>query len=121
MSLFNFGKKKEQNPACTCTCNQQTSTNETHNVCCKTEKESLTIKVLGTGCKSCNKQYENAKQAVKELGLSIEVEHITDLPKVMEYGVMSTPALVIQEQVVSMGKILSVHDVINQLKKLGIG
>ena len=77
------------------------------------------IKVLGAGCKSCHEQYENAKQAVKDMGLSIEVEYITDMQKVMEYGVMSMPALVVNENVVSMGKVLKSADIIVLLHKLG--
>ena len=46
------------------------------------------------GCKSCHEQFEYTKQAVKDMGLSVEVEYITDMQKVMEYGVMSMPALV---------------------------
>ena len=57
------------------------------------KKEEKKIKVLGAGCKSCHEQYENTKRAVGEMGLSIEVEYITDMQKVMEYGVMSMPAL----------------------------
>lgn len=77
------------------------------------------IKALGAGCKSCHEQYENAKQAVKDMGLSIEVEYITDMQKVMEYGVMSMPALVVNENVVSMGKVLKSADIIVLLHKLG--
>ena len=55
----------------------------------------------------------------KNLGLSLEVEYITDMQKVMEYGVMSMPALVVNEKVVSMGKVLKAADVANLLHKLG--
>ena len=94
MGLFGLGKKKEaQEPACAC--NAQVDS----------------IKVLGAGCKSCHEMYENTKEAVKNAGLSVEVEYITDMEKVMGYGVMSMPALVINEKVVSMGKVLKVADV----------
>ena len=72
---------------------------------------------MGAGCKSCHEQYENAKEAVKAMGLSVEVEYITDMQKVMEYGVMSMPAIVVNEKVVSMGKVLKISDVINLLSK----
>ncbi len=75
------------------------------------------IKVLGAGCKSCHQQYENVKEAVKDLGLDIEVEYITDLAKVMEYGVMSMPAIVVNEKVISAGKVLSVSDFKKALDK----
>ena len=87
---------------------------------CHVEKlDAITsVKVLGAGCASCHKQYENAKEAVKSLGLSVEVEYITDLAKVMEYGVMSMPAIVINEKVVSMGKVLKTTEVQLLLRKL---
>ena len=66
---------------------------------------------MGAGCKSCHEQYEYAKEAVKKLGLSAEVEYITDMAKVMEYGVMSMPAIVVNEKVVAFGKVLKVAEV----------
>ena len=53
------------------------------------------------------------------MGLSIEVEYVTDMAKIMEYGVMSMPALVVNENVVSMGKVLKAADIKNLLHKLG--
>ena len=109
MSLFKFGKKKEEEkkaPSCGCNCGCSADS-----LCC--------IKVLGAGCKSCHEQYENAKTAVKTMGLPLEVEYITDMQKVMEYGVMSMPALVVNEKVVSMGKVLKAADVEKLLHKLG--
>ena len=95
MGLFNFGKKKE-----------------TESCCCNDVGDSqVSIKVLGSGCKSCHELYENTTEAVKNAGLSVEVEYITDLEKVMGYGVMSMPGLVVNEKVVSMGKVLKVADV----------
>lgn len=85
----------------------------------KTEEETkeCSIKVLGAGCKSCHEQYENVKKAAEELGLGIEVEYITDMEKVMAYGVMSMPAIVVNEKVVSMGKVLKTAEVIKLLGK----
>ena len=77
------------------------------------------VKVLGAGCKSCHEQYENAKAAVQAMGLNIEVEYITDMEKVMEYGVMRMPAIVVNDKVVSMGKVLKAADVEPLLRKLG--
>ena len=104
MALFNFGKKKEEEkkaPTCACSCGCPTSeTEEITNDCCPEAKDGICcIKVLGAGCKSCHEQYENAKEAVKSMGLSVEVEYITDMQKVIEYGVMSMPALVVNEKV----------------------
>lgn len=75
------------------------------------------IKVLGTGCKTCHQQYENVKTAVKSLGLSAEVEYITDIEKIMEYGVMVMPAIVIDGEVAVSGKLLKAKDVEKLLRK----
>ena len=123
MSLFNFGKKKEEKktPASACNCGCPTSevTQITNDCCGKAVNGICCIKVLGAGCPSCHQQYENAKEAVRNLGLSVEVEYITDMEKVMEYGVMSMPALVVNEKVVSMGQVLKAAAVVNLFKKLG--
>ncbi|MCI8426174.1 MAG: thioredoxin family protein [Lachnospira sp.] len=125
MTLFGIGKKKEEEKkVSTCACSCSGSVNETDNTateCCSNlkEGEGCCIKVLGAGCKSCHEQYENAKQAVNDMGLSIEVEYITDMQKVMEYGVMSMPALVVNEKVISTGKVLKSADVVALLHKLG--
>ena len=115
MSLF--GKKKEEKKeaecGCSCGCDtaevKETSVSST---CCGEKVDGICcIKVLGSGCKNCHTLYENAQEAVKAAGLNVEVEYITDLQKVMEYGVMQMPALVINEQVVSMGKVLKAGDI----------
>ena len=130
MALFNFGKKKEEEKK-SCCCGSEVKAEQTAGCCCGSEaKEENTccgapvdgiccIKVLGAGCKTCHEQYENAKAAVAALGLSIEVEYITDMEKVMEYGVMSMPAIVVNDKVVSMGKLLKAADVEKLLRKLG--
>ncbi len=71
----------------------------------------MVIKVLGTGCPSCKKLEANVRTAVSEAGVEASVEKVEDLQKIMEYGVMSTPALVIDEKVVAKGKVLSVGDI----------
>ena len=107
MGLFGFGKKKEEEKQVPTCC------------CGDTGSGGSSIKVLGAGCKSCHEQYENAMAAVKAMGLNMEVEYITDMEKVMGYGVMSMPAIVVNGQVVSMGKVLKVADVEKLLRKLG--
>ncbi len=128
MSLFGLGKKKEEvkvEPACAC--NGEVATYEASSCCCGNQQvenccggdnKVTSIKVLRVGCKSCHEQYENAKKAIEELGLGIEVEYITDMEKVMAYGVMSMPAIVVNENVVSMGKVLKSAEVIKLLGKL---
>lgn len=73
------------------------------------------IKVLGSGCKSCHQLYDNAIKAVE--GTGIEVEYITDLQKIMEYGAMSMPALVVNEQLVSSGKVLKPAEIVKIIGK----
>lgn len=122
MALFNFGKKKEEEtktPSC-CYGSTEVQTGEPAACCCGAPVEGICcIKVLGAGCKSCHEQYENARTAVKALGLDVEVEYITDMEKVMGYGVMSMPAIVVNEQVASMGKVLKAAEVEKLLHKLG--
>ena len=123
MALFNFGKKKEEKkaPTCCCTASQAEETagccgsvskEESAGCCCGAPVEGICcVKVLGAGCKSCHEQYENAKAAAKALGLDLEVEYITDMEKIRGYGVISMPAIVVNEKVVSMGKVLKTADV----------
>ena len=119
MALFNFGKKKEEEKK-SCCCGSTEPKVEESTCCCGAPVEGICcIKVLGAGCKSCHEQYENAKAAVAALGLNVEVEYITDMEKVMGYGVMRMPAIVVNEKVVSMGKVLKAADVEKLLHKLG--
>ncbi|HOQ48563.1 MAG TPA: thioredoxin family protein [Candidatus Kapabacteria bacterium] len=70
----------------------------------------LTIKVLGPGCAKCVRLQENVQQAVSELNIDAQIEKVTELDKIMSYGIMATPGLVINEKVVSFGKLLNVND-----------
>jgi small redox-active disulfide protein 2 len=65
----------------------------------------MEIKVLGTGCASCKALYQTVEQTVKELGLTAEIIKEEDLMKIMEYNVMTLPALVVDGKVVAKGKI----------------
>ena len=122
MALFNFGKKKEEEkkaPACCCG-SAKAQLAKSAECCCGASVNGICcVKVLGAGCRACHEQYENAKTAVKALGLDVEVEYITDMEKVMGYGVMSMPAIVVNEKVVSMGKVLKAADMEKLLRKLG--
>ena len=74
----------------------------------------MKIKVLGTGCARCKSLEEVTRNAVKELNIDATVEKVEDIQKIMEYAVMRTPALVIDEKVVLSGQVPK----INQLKDL---
>jgi len=65
----------------------------------------LSIKVLGSGCANCHKVEELAIQAVAQLGVDAKVELVTDMKEIMRYGVMGTPGIVINEKVVSTGRV----------------
>ena len=71
----------------------------------------MKIEILGTGCAKCTTLYENARQAVAESGTPAEVVKVEELPKIMAYGVMSTPALVIDGQVKFAGKVASAAEI----------
>lgn len=75
----------------------------------------LQIKILGTGCPNCNKLEEETKKAVTNLAIEAEFEKVTDYQKIMEYDILSTPGLVINETVVSSGKIPSQGEITSYL------
>ena len=77
----------------------------------KTETATKVIKVLGTGCSSCNALYSTVQAAVNELGIDAIVEKEEDLSNIMAYNVMTLPALVINDKVVSKGQKLTVAQV----------
>ncbi len=77
----------------------------------------MKIEILGMGCPKCKKTTQNAKQAVEELGIEAEIVKVEELDKITEYGVMMTPALVIDGEVKVAGKIPSKQDIINWIEE----
>ena len=71
--------------------------------------------LLGSGCKACHQLYDNTVKAVE--GMGIEVEYVSDLQKIMEYGAMSMPALVVNEKLVSAGKTLKPAEILKLIGK----
>ena len=69
------------------------------------------IQILGTGCPKCKKLTENAETAAEELGIEYELEKVTDINDIMNFGVMMTPALVVDGEVKSAGKALSADEI----------
>lgn len=98
MALFGFGK------------NKKTQTTQQDSV-------SSPVKVLGSGCASCNQLEENTRQALIELGMDTAIEHVTDFVAIAAYGVMTTPALVVDGKALSSGKVLSKEEVVALLKE----
>ncbi len=74
----------------------------------------MNVKVLGKGCKNCDKLAENVKVAAEQLKLDVTVEKVTDLDTIIDYGAMKTPALVIDDKLVQQGKVLAP----SQIRKL---
>lgn len=111
------GGSSEQKAESTCCCTGSVETFEAEGT---DGTGTLTsVKVLGPGCKNCHALLENTQAALKAIGSAIEVEYVTDMATVASYGIMSTPALVINEKVASMGKVLKAADVEKLLHKLG--
>ena len=69
------------------------------------------IQILGTGCPKCRKLAEHAEQAAKELGLECEIEKVTNINEIMKFGVMMTPALVVDGEVKVAGKVPGVEEI----------
>jgi small redox-active disulfide protein 2 len=69
------------------------------------------IQILGTGCPKCKKLTENAQAAAKELGLEFELEKVSDIKEIMQFGVMMTPALVVDGKVKVVGKVPSPEEI----------
>lgn len=88
--------------------------------CYQNDKERMivrmNIKVLGGGCSKCETLLANAREAVANTGVEAEVEYITDFAVIASYGIMSTPALIVDEKIVSMGKVLKSSEIENFLK-----
>ncbi len=70
-----------------------------------------TLQILGTGCAKCQKLAEQTEAAAKALGLEYRIEKVMDLKQIMSYGVMMTPALVVDGQVKAVGKVKSVDEI----------
>jgi small redox-active disulfide protein 2 len=71
----------------------------------------MTIKILGSGCAKCKQLEQNTKEAVSNLNMTAEILKVQDMEKIMSYNIMSTPAIVVDEKVVSAGKLLSPSEI----------
>jgi small redox-active disulfide protein 2 len=90
--------------------------------CCDTvtvnDKAGLVIKILGSGCKNCITLADNVKKVLEELQLKADIIKVTDFAEITSYGVMSTPALVVNEKVVSYGKVLKPEEILKILNQI---
>lgn len=133
MALFGFGKKKEEvKSSCSCSgsCEPNAPVKEGSGCCCggdvtpeamitaeRAKKNGASVKVLGSGCAKCNQLEEATKAALKQLGMDTTIDHVNDFSQIAAYGVMTTPALVVDEKVVSYGKVLKTEEVVKILQK----
>ena len=69
------------------------------------------VQILGTGCAKCEKLKKNVEQAIQELGVEAQVEKVTDITKITNFGVMMTPALVVNGQVKVVGKVATPEEI----------
>ena len=109
-----FGKKKEETSCC-CggNCDAESMAKAE-----SAKIEGASVKVLGSGCAKCNQLEAATKEALKQLGMDTTIDHVTDFSQIAAYGVMTTPALVVDGKVVSYGKVLKTEDVIKILQKV---
>lgn len=77
----------------------------------------MIIKILGAGCSKCNKLQKNLEDALKALDIKARIENVGELKDIASYGVMRTPALVLDEKVISVGKVLSTKELSKILAK----
>ena len=130
MGLFGFGKKNEEAPACACrgpvSRSEADGQDESAGKAVSSVRGSTAsgtglanVKVLGSGCKSCEALLAATNEALKNMSVPFGAEYITDMTKIASYGVMSTPALVVNERVVAMGKVMNASEVEKLLHKLG--
>jgi len=105
-----FFKKKSDAPKPDCDCSSGCRPAESGDT-------GRTIKILGGGCAKCNQLEEVAKAAMIELGLTPEVDHITDFSQIAAYGVMTTPALVVNDRVVCYGRVPGKDEVKDLIRK----
>jgi len=108
-----FGKRKETKETESSACCSGASVKETTATASPTER----VLVLGAGCPKCRALEQTVIQALKELGLDEPVGHVTDYAEMAQYGVMSTPALVINGKAVSTGRVLNQKEALRMLKE----
>ena len=111
-----FGKrKKEEIQSCCCGGNCDENTMKSAE---KAKTEGASVKILGSGCSKCNKLEAATREALEQLEMDTTIDHITDFSQIAAYGVMSTPALVVDGKVVSFGKVLNTEEVVKILQKV---
>ena len=113
MALFGKKNKNEKNTSC---CGGSCDTENIAKAGAKAE--GAIVKVLGSGCAKCNQLEAATKAALERLGMDATIDHVTDFAQIAAYGVMTTPALVVDGKVVSYGKVLKTDEVVKILHKV---
>ena len=106
------GKKNKNEKTTSCSCGGNCDTEIMAKV------EGASVKVLGSGCAKCNQLEVATKTALEQLGMDATIDHVTDFTQIAAYGVMTTPALVIDGKVVSYGKALKTDEIVKILQKV---
>ncbi len=117
MALFGLGKKKE---SCGCAGQEIKTTCACGGQCGISDVKNARFIVLGACCKKSADTFANVKQAVAELGFADEVLNLGDAVEIAKFGVLQTPALVINSRVVSYGKLIQVDEAKKLIEKAGI-
>jgi len=114
MAMFRKKNKEEKTASCCCGNLDAESMAKAETA----KVEGAGIKVLGTGCAKCNALEEATKAALEQLGMDTTIEHVTEFSQIAAYGVMTTPALVVDGKVVSYGKTLKTDEVVKIIQKV---
>ena len=112
-----FGKKDKSEKPTSCCCGRSCDA-ESMAKAESAKTEGAGVKVLGSGCAKCNQLEAATKEALAQLGMDTTIDHVTDFAQIAAYGVMTTPALVIDGRVVSYGKVLKTDEVVKILQKV---
>lgn len=132
MRLFGKKEKRDKDYTCGGNCQPINKKEVKETRCCdvnflpeniekaEDKKKEKGIKILGSGCSKCLALEKSAREALAELNVEENIDHITDFSQIASYGVMSTPALVVKGKVVSYGKVLNKDEVKELLEENGI-
>ncbi len=112
-----LGKKNKEAKTSSCCCGGNCDA-ESMAKAESAKTEGASVKVLGSGCAKCNQLEAATKAALEQLGMDTTIDHVTDFSKIAAYGVMTTPALVVDGKVVSYGKVLKTDEVVKLLQKI---
>lgn len=114
MALFRKKTVQDKEPCC-CGGNCDAQSMEKAE---KAKTEGASVKVLGSGCAKCNLLEASTKAALAQLGMDTAIDHVTDFTQIAAYGVMTTPALVVDGKVVVYGKVLKQDEIVKLLQKV---